>query len=470
MLGLRDRPKWRTVAGGSHRYVEALTAPWRDAAAPRHAGASRSRATPTTSRSRRAAATPERFDDVVVATHSDQALRLLADPDATASTSCSARSPTSPTRRCSTPTRRLLPRRRRAWASWNYHLLDEPHRQADRDLPHEPPAVAARRAASSASRSTTATRSTPTRSSARSPTRTRSSPPQGQAAQARHHEISGQNRTHYCGAYWGWGFHEDGVKSGERVATQLRSAAAVSHSAVYEGQIRHRRFAVRASRVPLPDRDGLPRPRRAPDAARRPARRARAPGSCASAAATTSAIRRPRSPTRSARWSRAAPDAAPDGPDPAAHPPAHASATASTRSASTTASPPDGERARGGRRRGHQHPVGRAPRLRARAAASGRRGRFDKALHVSPFMPMDQRYTLARAGARRDAVGAHREPRGRAARVRRHARPEAPPARPRRSPLPRATRPPTLRMLALIYGHAVALKLKGVPVQPHPAR
>ena len=43
----------------------------------------------------------------------------------------------------------------------------------------------------------------------------------GQAAQARHEEISGQNRTHYCGAYWGWGFHEDGVKSGERAALAL---------------------------------------------------------------------------------------------------------------------------------------------------------------------------------------------------------------------------------------------------------
>ena len=36
--------------------------------------------------------------------------------------------------------------------------------------------------------------------------------PAGVAAQARHHEISGRNRTHYCGAYWGWGFHEDGVQ------------------------------------------------------------------------------------------------------------------------------------------------------------------------------------------------------------------------------------------------------------------
>jgi predicted NAD/FAD-binding protein len=40
----------------------------------------------------------------------------------------------------------------------------------------------------------------------------------GVAAQRRHEEISGRNRTHYCGAYWGWGFHEDGVRSAVRVA------------------------------------------------------------------------------------------------------------------------------------------------------------------------------------------------------------------------------------------------------------
>jgi uncharacterized protein len=43
----------------------------------------------------------------------------------------------------------------------------------------------------------------------------------GQAAHARHAEISGRNRTHYCGAYWGWGFHEDGVASAVRVAQRL---------------------------------------------------------------------------------------------------------------------------------------------------------------------------------------------------------------------------------------------------------
>jgi predicted NAD/FAD-binding protein len=43
----------------------------------------------------------------------------------------------------------------------------------------------------------------------------------GVAAQSRHGEISGNNRTHYCGAYWGWGFHEDGVNSALRVAREI---------------------------------------------------------------------------------------------------------------------------------------------------------------------------------------------------------------------------------------------------------
>jgi predicted NAD/FAD-binding protein len=53
--------------------------------------------------------------------------------------------------------------------------------------------------------------------------------PTGVAAHARHDEISGRNRTHYCGAYWGWGFHEDGLSSARRVVGELslRRAEAV---------------------------------------------------------------------------------------------------------------------------------------------------------------------------------------------------------------------------------------------------
>ena len=68
---------------------------------------------------------PELFDEVILATHSDQALAMLGDATP-ASARCSGRSPTSETTWCFTPTASLLPRRRRAWASWNYHLQDEP--------------------------------------------------------------------------------------------------------------------------------------------------------------------------------------------------------------------------------------------------------------------------------------------------------------------------------------------------------
>jgi predicted NAD/FAD-binding protein len=49
---------------------------------------------------------------------------------------------------------------------------------------------------------------------------------EGVAAQARHAEISGTGRTHYCGAYWGWGFHEDGVLSALRACRRIGSSRA----------------------------------------------------------------------------------------------------------------------------------------------------------------------------------------------------------------------------------------------------
>jgi predicted NAD/FAD-binding protein len=79
MLGFRDRPAWSTISGGSARYVDALSAPFRE----------RIRlSTPVSSIRRQAdhvevtaaGCAPERFEQVVIATHSDQALAMLADP------------------------------------------------------------------------------------------------------------------------------------------------------------------------------------------------------------------------------------------------------------------------------------------------------------------------------------------------------------------------------------------------------
>jgi uncharacterized protein len=98
------------------------------------------------------------------------------------------------------------------------------------------------------------------------------------------------------------------------------------------------------------------------------------------------------------------------------------------------------------------------------------RGGFDKALHVSPFMPMDQRYTW-RAPAPGPTLSVQIEStqddrKAFDATLGLKRRPLT-----RRSLAATTARHPaaTMRTLALIYGHAVALKLKGVPVQPHPA-
>jgi predicted NAD/FAD-binding protein len=215
MFSLRNRPQWRTVSGGSARYVDALLARFRgrvrlrtpvDAVRRHHDGVL------VTARG----GDPEPFDEVVLATHSDQALALLTD-----ATDCERRLlgaiPYQANEAVLHTDTAILPRRRRAWASWNYHLSDTPcgrttvtydmnrlqSLRAEREF-----CVTLNRTADIAPEHVIRTMSYA------HPVYTR----EGMAAQRRVHEISGHNRTHYCGAYWGWGFHEDGVVSALRVA------------------------------------------------------------------------------------------------------------------------------------------------------------------------------------------------------------------------------------------------------------
>jgi predicted NAD/FAD-binding protein len=220
MLGLRDRPRWRTISGGSRKYVEALVRPWRSSL----------RLSTPVERVRRDAdgvmirtrTSVERFDAVVMATHSDQALALLDDPSplerqllgAIAYQSNQAVLHTDET---------LLPRRRRAWASWNYHLREELE---------GPPAVTYHMNRLQSIDAEVELCVTLNRTAEIDPARiirvidyahpmfTEAAV----AAQARWHEISGRLRTHYCGAYWGWGFHEDGVQSALRVVREIGAA------------------------------------------------------------------------------------------------------------------------------------------------------------------------------------------------------------------------------------------------------
>jgi uncharacterized protein len=218
MLDLRGRPQWRTVTGGSRRYVDALVAPFRERLRP---------ATPVRAIRRHDShvtvqprgGEPERFDAVVLATHADQALGLLDDATPREREVLGA-IPYQPNEAVLHTDRRLLPRRRRAWASWNFHLLD---------VPAGRPAVTYHMNRLQSLRASEELCVTLNRTEAIDPARIVATfayahpvyTSEGVAAQRRHSEISGRRRTHFCGAYWSWGFHEDGVASAVRVAAEL---------------------------------------------------------------------------------------------------------------------------------------------------------------------------------------------------------------------------------------------------------
>jgi uncharacterized protein len=218
LFGLRDRPHWLTVEGGSARYVEAITAPF----------AERLRLATRVRRIERfedrveitpAGGEPERFDEVVLAVHSDQALRMLADPSGAEAEVLGA-IPYQSNETVLHTDRSLLPRRRRAWASWNFHLEERPSSRTT--VTYHMNRLQALEADREFCVTLNRTEAIDPESILRvlrydHPVYT----PAGLAAQRRWEEVSGVRRTHYCGAYWGYGFHEDGVVSGLRVCSKF---------------------------------------------------------------------------------------------------------------------------------------------------------------------------------------------------------------------------------------------------------
>jgi hypothetical protein len=217
MLQIADRPQWRVVKGGSSSYIEALQRTWNvsvrlstPARAIRRSGDSAF----ITSGDRE-----ERFDHVVLACHSDQSLSLLTDATA------EERSVLGAIRYQDNETvlhtdARILPRRRAAWAAWNAHIPEQPGANCtvsycmnllqSLDSP-EPFIVSLNRSADIDPGKILA------RMSYQHPVYTHDSV----AAQTRRDSINGVGRTWYAGAYWGFGFHEDGLRSGVEVARAL---------------------------------------------------------------------------------------------------------------------------------------------------------------------------------------------------------------------------------------------------------
>lgn len=217
-LSLRDQPQWLVIQGGSQAYIEPLTQRFKDRirldtpvkAVHRFAD----RVAVVTASGEKAF-----FDQVVIATHSDQALNMLADPTP-AEREILGAIPYGENMTVLHTDTSVLPPKRAAWASWNYRIpetdkgrvavtydmnllqgLDadeelcvslnmteeiDPDQQLFSTVYHHP-----------------------------------LYDPTSLAARRRQEELNGPNRTFYCGAYWGYGFHEDGVNSAMAVCNHF---------------------------------------------------------------------------------------------------------------------------------------------------------------------------------------------------------------------------------------------------------
>ncbi|MFN7272455.1 MAG: NAD(P)/FAD-dependent oxidoreductase [Gammaproteobacteria bacterium] len=218
MLTVDDRPQWFTVVGGSRSYLGPLVASFRDRV---RLGAPVARLERTADgvRATVRGQPPERFDGAVVAAHSDQALAMLGDADDAERATLGA-IPYQENDVVLHTDASLLPRRKKAWAAWNYHLPAQPAARATvtycmnllQGLPGD-----------------VIYNVTLNRSDAIDPAKVLRRfvyhhpvfDAAGVRAQERVQDLNGRRRVWWCGAWCGFGFHEDGVQAGLRVAADF---------------------------------------------------------------------------------------------------------------------------------------------------------------------------------------------------------------------------------------------------------
>lgn len=225
LLSVNDRPQWRVVEGGSREYLRPLCQRFESrihtdcrvtgVRRPAGGGVQLTLADGQT----------QRFDQVVIATHSDQALGLLEDAS-TAEREVLGALPYQANDVVLHTDTRLLPRQRKVWSSWNYHL----------DASGERAVVTYNMNILQGIQAPETFCVTLNHTGAINPHkilgRFRYDHPvfslRGIAAQQRWGDINGVRDTWYCGAYWNNGFHEDGVSSALRVANTLQSQRQVA--------------------------------------------------------------------------------------------------------------------------------------------------------------------------------------------------------------------------------------------------
>jgi predicted NAD/FAD-binding protein len=209
ILQVKDQPQWFVIQGGSRQYVEKLVAPFRDTIRLNTPVQSVRR-----SESHIEVSTPDstdRFDHCILATHSDQALSLIADPTDSEHEILS-RIPYQKNVTILHTDSSLMPRFRPCWASWNTLIPESDAEGAT--LTYNMNLLQGLRAPVDFCVSLNQeTAINPDNILHRFVYHHPLYTPEGLAARKRFQEISGKNRLHFCGAYWGHGFHEDGVNS-----------------------------------------------------------------------------------------------------------------------------------------------------------------------------------------------------------------------------------------------------------------
>lgn len=220
LVSLKDRPQWRTVTGGSREYVDRLRAATK---------ASFRSGDPVVSIKRddfgvkitTVSGQQDRFDDVVIATHANEALRLLADasPQETALLGAFDYTPNVAVLHSDA---NLMPKRKRVWASWNY--IGENRQSGDESLcvtywmnklqglDEKLPLFVTL----NPSREVDSRKIHQVFDYTHPLFDTKAIDAQKQLWQ-----LQGQRKTWFCGAYFGSGFHEDGIQSGLACAEHL---------------------------------------------------------------------------------------------------------------------------------------------------------------------------------------------------------------------------------------------------------
>ena len=217
MLSINDRPQWRTITGGSSTYIQAFLRHFQGDLLLNACVQSVSRTKQSVSI--KTSAGEQQFDRVIFACHSDQALGLLQAPTNSEREILGAMTFQENEVVLHTDAT-LMPRHPKAWASWNALKFDQNQSRCTvtyymnllQNLSAPEPLLVTLNCTD---------RIDPAKILQ---TRLYHHPvytTESLAAQKRRDEINGQHLTYYTGAYWGWGFHEDGAKSAQEVVELL---------------------------------------------------------------------------------------------------------------------------------------------------------------------------------------------------------------------------------------------------------